>query len=78
MKFDKTCCGTTCDAKANAEYVAKLEEFVSEVASCYVDAESWEGSVDAHHLGSLIIDMVEDNQELIKHAQQNNSTNGAS
>ncbi|UOW66366.1 hypothetical protein vBAspATola_23 [Aeromonas phage vB_AspA_Tola] len=32
MSFDNTCCGTTCDAKANAEYVAKLEEFVHNIA----------------------------------------------
>lgn len=79
MKFDKTCCGTTCDAKANAKYVAKLEWFVSEVASCHLAAaHDWNGSVDEHLLGELVADLIEDNQDVIKHAQQNNSTNGVS
>ena len=70
MKFDKTCCGTTCDAKANAEYVAKLEKFVSDIAAGHQSRRTYE------HLGMLLDDVClrEGNEELIKHAQQNNST----
>lgn len=68
MSYDKTCCGTTCDAKANAKYVAKLEKFVRKVASCHEVASYWDD------LGHLVSDVVEANQDLIKHAQQNNST----
>ena len=78
MSYDKTCCGTTCDAKANAEYVAKLEELVSELVSCCRAAEYWGGRYDMNHLGHLVLETVDDYEEVIKHAQQNNSTNGAS
>ena len=64
MKFDKTCCGTTCDAKANAGYVAKLEAALADfrdtlrcaAGQSLVDFYKWE-----RHKG------------VIKHAQQNHS-----
>ena len=68
MKFDKTCCGTTCDAKANAEYVAKLEKFVSKL-SYYLARET-----DYYQLGMDLSYLADANQELIKHTQQNHST----
>lgn len=71
MKFDKTCC-TTCDAKANAEYVAKLEKFVLDSQEHYLHCHKYGGLVEA------ILEFQEANRESIKHAQQNNSTNGAS
>ncbi|UTQ78231.1 hypothetical protein [Aeromonas phage Aer_P220] len=73
MKFDKTCCGTTCDAKANAEYVAKLESVILEVYSILQD------NYYPRDIGYEVQEWWERNESfLIKHAQQNNSTNGAS
>lgn len=74
MSYDKTCCGTTCDANANAEYVAKLEGLVSELVSCCRAAEYWDGRYDMNRLGHLVLETMDDYQELIKHTQQNNST----
>ena len=74
MSYDKTCCGTTCDAQANAEYVANLEAFVSELVSCRQAVEYWDGRYDMNHLGHLVLETMGEYEELIKHAQQNNST----
>lgn len=74
MSYDKTCCGTTCDAKANAEYVAKLENFVAGVAT-HIDFSTRIGGKDClTHLSYLIKALASSNPELIKHAQQNHST----
>lgn len=74
MSYDKTCCGTTCDAKANAEYVAKLENFVAGVAVHIDFSNRISGKGGITHLGYLIKALASSNQELIKCTQQNNST----
>lgn len=75
MHFDKTCCGTTCDAKANAEYVAKLEKFVRDFKEELRWAAS-QGRPGAYQ--TAMHSVLADNYELIKHAQQNHNSNGAS
>ena len=71
MKFDKTCCGTTCDAKANAEYVAKLERFVNDFKR-EINWAAMLGTPSAYE--TAMHSVFADNQEIIKHAQQNNNT----
>lgn len=72
MSYDKTCCGTTCDAKANAEYVAKLESVIREVDSILQD------NYYPRDIGYEVQEWWERNESfLIKCTQQNNS-NGAS
>lgn len=73
MKFDKTCCGTTCDAKANAEYVAKLEAVIREIDSILQD------NYYPRDIGYEVQEWWARNESfLIKCTQQNNSTNGVS
>lgn len=69
MSYDKTCCGTTCNARANAEYVAKLEEAIREIDSIL------QYNYYPRDIGYEVQEWWERNEGfLIKCTQQNNST----
>ena len=78
MSYDKTCCGTTCDAKANAEYVAKLECLLSKIGDSYQAVSFWPNPWDMQPFEAEVFRLINENKELIKHAQQNHNRNGAS
>lgn len=69
MSFDNTCCGTTCDAVANAKYVTKLVGFVKEVDMIL------QHNYYPEDIGYELLELWERNEAfLIKTAQQNNRT----